>query len=182
MVLHVCRQFVADRHLAEDVFQAVFLVLARKALSIRDPDRLGAWLYRVAILTARKAKVRLDHRRRDENSNVMSRPGRESSLPVELTFQPAEQSLLAREQAAALHEEIDRLPHTFRSAVVVCYFEGLTLDEAAHRLRWPVGTLRSGLARAAEATAAASRRRGFALSGTAMAALLMPHPARASVS
>jgi hypothetical protein len=65
MVLQVCRQFVADRHLAEDVFQAVFLVLARKALSIRDPDRLGAWLYGVAILTARKAKVRLDRRRRN---------------------------------------------------------------------------------------------------------------------
>jgi len=59
MVLHVCGHFMADHHLAEDVFQAVLLVLARKAHSIRDPDRLGAWLYRVAILTARKAKVRL---------------------------------------------------------------------------------------------------------------------------
>jgi RNA polymerase sigma factor (sigma-70 family) len=182
MVLQVCRQFVADRHLAEDVFQAVFLVLARKALSIRDPDRLGAWLYGVAILTARKAKVRLDRRRRNEDSDAMRRPGWESSIPVELTVQPAEQSVQAREQAEALHEEIDRLPHTFRSAVVVCYFEGLTLNEAAHRLRWPVGTLRSRLARARDKLRRGLTRRGFAVSGTAMAALLMPRSARASVS
>jgi RNA polymerase sigma factor (sigma-70 family) len=182
MVLHVCRQFVADRHLAEDVFQAVFLVLARKALSIRDPDRLGAWLHRVAILTARKAKVRLDRRRRNEDSDARRRPGWESIIPVELTAQPAEQSILAREQAEALHEEIDRLPHTFRSAVVLCYFEGLALDEAAHRLRWPVGTLRSRLARARDKLRRGLTRRGFALSGTAMAALLRPCSARASVS
>ena len=58
--------------------------------------------------------------------------------------------LLDGEQAEALHGEIDRLPGAFRMPVVLCYFEGLTLDEAAHRLRWPVGTLRSRLARARE--------------------------------
>ena len=50
---------------------------------------------------------------------------------------PAEQPALAREQAEALHDEIDRLPRSFRLPVVLCYFEGLTLDEAARRLRWP---------------------------------------------
>ena len=182
MVLHVCRQFVADRHLAEDVFQAVFLVLARKALSIRDPDRLAAWLYGVAILTARKAKVRLDRRCRDADSDALRRPDWESSLLIEPTILPAEESVMAREQAEALHEEIDRLPHTFRSAVVLCYFEGLTLDEAAHRLRWPVGTLRSRLARARDKLRRGLTRRGFAPSSMAMAAPLMPRSARASVS
>ena len=42
-------------------------------------------------------------------------------------------------------------PRIFRTAVVLCYFEGLTLDEAARRLRCPAGTLRSRLARAGEA-------------------------------
>src|SRR5947209_5814519 len=54
MVLHVCRQLLADRHHAEDAFQAVFLVLARRARSLRDPDLLGNWLYGVALRTARK--------------------------------------------------------------------------------------------------------------------------------
>jgi RNA polymerase sigma factor (sigma-70 family) len=182
MVLHACRQFVADRHLAEDTFQAVFLVLARKALSIRNPDRLGTWLYGVAILTARKAKVRLDRQRRNEEADAMTRPGWESRIPPELTAQPAEQSVLAREQAEALHEEIDRLPATFRSAVVLCYFEGLTLNEAAHRLRWPEGTLRSRLARARDKLHRGLTRRGFALSGTALTALFLPRSAHASVS
>ena len=55
MVLGVCRQLLGDRHHAEDAFQAVFLVLARKARSIRDPDLLGNWLYGVALRTARCA-------------------------------------------------------------------------------------------------------------------------------
>ena len=61
---------------------------------------------------------------------------------------PAEQPAFAHEQAAALHEEIDRLPRSFRLPIVLCYFEGLTLNEASRRLQWPVGTVSSRLARA----------------------------------
>ena len=59
MVLHICRQLLRDQHHAEDAFQAVFLVLARRAPSIRDPDLLGNWLYGVALRTAlREASAR----------------------------------------------------------------------------------------------------------------------------
>ena len=67
---------------------------------------------------------------------------------------PADQALLDRDQAEALHGEIDRLPGIFRSPIVLCYFEGLTLDEAARQLRCPAGTLRSRLARRARSSAA----------------------------
>jgi hypothetical protein len=50
MVLHVCRQILGDRHHAEDAFQAVFLVLACKATSIRDPNLLGKRLPQCGIL------------------------------------------------------------------------------------------------------------------------------------
>src|SRR5580693_7987557 len=59
MVLDVCRQLLGDLHHAEDAFQAVFLVLARKARSIRDPDLLANWLYGVALRTARCRKLEI---------------------------------------------------------------------------------------------------------------------------
>src|SRR4029077_138235 len=64
MVLGVCRQLLGDHHHAEDAFQAVFLVLARQARSIRDPDLLGNWLYGVALRTARTSRGRIARRRK----------------------------------------------------------------------------------------------------------------------
>ena len=90
--------------------------------------------------------------------------------------------MLDREQAEVLHVEIDRLPEAFRSPVVLCYFEGLTLDEAAVRLRCPAGTLRSRLARAREKLRRALTRRGVVLSGAVLAAALDARSASASVS
>ena len=78
----------------------------------------------------------------------MNDPGSGSCGLVDSTARSAAESAIAREQAAALHDEIDRLPNSFRLPVVLCYFEDLTLDEVAHRLQWPAGTVRSRLARA----------------------------------
>ncbi len=78
------------------------------------------------------------------------RPWSRLVAPAEPTAPPADRPAIDREQAEALHGEIDRLPRAFRLPVVLCYFEGLTLDEAARRLRCPAGTLRSRLARARE--------------------------------
>ena len=63
MVLDICRQVLGAPHDAEDAFQAVFLVLACKARSIRDPDLLGSWLYAVTLRTARKARLQTARRR-----------------------------------------------------------------------------------------------------------------------
>ncbi len=176
MVLGVCRHLLGDHHDAEDAFQAVFLVLARKARTIRDPDGLGAWLYGVALRTARKARTRLDRRKRAEVD-------RQAGTAAGPASDAAERVLLDRERAEALHREIDRLPGTFRAPVVLCYFEGLTLDEAAHRLRWPVGTLRSRMARARDRLRRGLDRRGFAMSSVAIAASLGgSRAARAAIS
>ena len=178
MVFHVCRHLLGDRHHAEDAFQAVFLVLARKAGAIRDPDLLGNWLYGVALRTARKARVQLIRRRKHEEGDAMSRAG----ASIEPMVEPAEPAVLAREQAEILHREIDRLPGPFRLPVVLCYLEGLTLDEAARRLKCPAGTVRSRLARACDKLRRSLKRRGVALSGAGLAAALSSRSAGAAVS
>ncbi len=172
MVLGVCRQLLGDAQHAEDAFQAVFLVLAQKARSIRDPDLLGNWLYGVAIRTARCTRQQIARRRRREEGDVMKGPG---------SSEPADRAAIDREQAEALHGEVDRLPRAFRLPVVLCYFEGLSLDEAARRLRCPAGTVHSRLARARARLRRGLARRGVVLSGTAMAAALAPRSASASI-
>ena len=72
MVLLVCRRLMGDHQHAEDCFQAVFLVLARRARSVRDPDLLSHWLYGVALRTARKARERVARERNRERKNAMS--------------------------------------------------------------------------------------------------------------
>src|ERR1700722_8764937 len=64
MVLAVCRGVLRDEHAVEDAFQATFLILVRKAGTIRGRAALGGWLYRVAHRVAVQANA--DSRRRRE--------------------------------------------------------------------------------------------------------------------
>jgi RNA polymerase sigma factor (sigma-70 family) len=175
MVLGVCRQLLGDHHHAEDAFQAVFFVLARRARSVGDPDLLSNWLYGVAQRTARKAKARLARGRNSEEDCALNLPEAGSTVP-------ADQPAIDRERAEALHDEIDRLPASSRLPVVLCYFEGLSLADAAQRLRCPAGTVHSRLVRARDKLRRGLVRRGVVLSGAALAGALAPRSALASVS
>jgi RNA polymerase sigma factor (sigma-70 family) len=177
MVLGICRQSLGDRQHAEDAFQAVFFVLARRARSIQDPDLLGNWLYGVALRTARKAKFQLNRRRAHEAAGMTRR--RESDSCVTGS---AQESAIAREHAGALHDEIARLPFAFRSPVVLCYFEGLSLDETARRLGCPAGTVHSRLDRARTKLRRGLTRRGIVLSGATLAGILESKAAWAAIS
>src|SRR5579884_1002869 len=66
MVLGLCRSILHNGHDAEDIFQAAFLVLARKAASLRKGESVGSYLYSVATRLARKARLRDDKRQRRE--------------------------------------------------------------------------------------------------------------------
>jgi RNA polymerase sigma factor (sigma-70 family) len=180
MVLGICRQILRDRQLAEDAFQAVFLVLAFKARSIRNPDLAGCWLHGVALRTARRAKSRLNRQRKNEEGDAVS--GHVLVATAEATACQPDISAMAREQAEILHVEVARLPRPFRLPVILCYFEGHAIDEAARRLKWPVGTFRSRLARAREKLRRGLERRGVASPTTALAAALSPRSSSASVS
>src|SRR5947208_3311556 len=105
VVLGVCRRVLADPHAADDAFQAVFVVLARKADTIRPPGRVGAWLYGVAVKTATKAKIMAAKRRHHEQASG----GRQLAVECSPDWS---------ELRPVIDEELARLPDHLRSAVV----------------------------------------------------------------
>jgi RNA polymerase sigma factor (sigma-70 family) len=169
LVLGVCRQVLGDAHDAEDAFQATFLILARKAASLRRHESLAAWLHRVAVNVSRTARRNNARRRAHE---------REAILMARAT--PAADEAV-RDWQPVLHEEVDRLPEKYRVPVVLCYFEGRSHDQAARELGWPLGTVKGRLARARDLLRARLTRRGLALSAGGLAAALAESPVQAAV-
>ncbi len=149
MVLRVCRQVLGDGHDAHDAAQAVFLVLARSAGSIRNRGSTAAWLQGVASRVAGKARRRAAVRRANEARAVARR--NEADAGVAPSFDDWE----------ALHEEVARLPAKYRAPVVLCYLEGQTYEETARRIGCPVGTVRVRLHRARERLRERLTRRGY---------------------
>jgi RNA polymerase sigma factor (sigma-70 family) len=145
LVWGVCVRTLPMDHDAEDAFQAVFVVLARKAGGLRRAEPLAPWLHRVAWRTAQKARARRSMCGLVEERACAMDP----STP-----------LLGRELRGLIDEEIDRLPERYRCPVLLCLVEGLTNEEAASRLGCPVGTVQSRLSRARARLRRALLRRG----------------------
>ncbi|MFL5342173.1 MAG: RNA polymerase sigma factor [Gemmataceae bacterium] len=145
----------ATPHDAEDAFQAAFLVLDRRAATVR-PQAVAGWLHGVAIRTAREARRRTVRRRfRETQVRDFPEPWR---LDVDSH----------RELRSLLDEEVARLPERYREPVVLCDLEGQTRREAARRLGVPHGTLSNRLTAARRMLARRLSRRG-ALSAGALA-------------
>jgi RNA polymerase sigma factor (sigma-70 family) len=134
MVLGVCRRLLRDRHDAEDAFQATFLLLVRKAGSLRRPALLGNWLYGVAYRTALKARA------------SRARRAKEGCLAEVATVVP--DNLVWRDLRPILDDAINELPSRYRVPVVLCYLQGLTQAQAAREIGCPEGTVATRLARA----------------------------------
>src|SRR5262249_37175167 len=118
LVLRVCRHLLHHEQDAEDVFQATFLVLAMKASSIRNADRLPGFLHGIAYRLAMRA-------RRD----AARRRAREARTPVPPPTEAPNVSW--QEVQAILEEEIERLPEKYRLPFLLCHVQGLSRAEAA---------------------------------------------------
>jgi RNA polymerase sigma factor (sigma-70 family) len=165
LVLSVCRRMLAGAD-ADDAFQATFLVLAKKAAGIRHPDRLGNWLYGVAVRCARRARPSA---RRAKEMPMPDLPAPDSDESEWTDVRPI------------LDAEIGRLPDKLRSALVLCELQGLDRAEAAARLAISEGTLSSRIARAKEALRRRLVRRGITLSIVGVGFVLNQAAASAAV-
>ncbi|APW60953.1 RNA polymerase sigma factor [Paludisphaera borealis] len=179
MVLGVCRRFLHDPNDVDDAFQAVFLVLVRKAGGLRQKDLLGNWLYGVACRVAVRARSTVAQRRAKAGPT-----GDAERLAVDrrrpLDEEPWE--TLSRDEGRSwLHEEVERLPRRYRQPVVACYFEGRTHEEAATLLNCPLGTVKGRLSRARDLLRKRLERRGLAVPAVALTAQLASPDLPASV-
>jgi RNA polymerase sigma factor (sigma-70 family) len=153
MVFRVCNQTLKDHHDAQDAMQATFLVLARQAGAIRKRTSVASWLFGVARRAA--GHIRMEKARRRgfelqaaERTDRTDRTDRGWDEPGDSDPYPE------------LHAEIERLPEKYRVPIVLCYLEGLTHEQAAGRLRWPLGTVKIRLSRARERLRVQLEKRG----------------------
>jgi polysaccharide export outer membrane protein len=173
MVMRVCRnalgQEQADIH---DAFQATFLVLVQKTRSIRRLDSLGSWLFGVATRVARRARVDAARRRSAE---------RQGGLRIAASADHASDPSDIQDLGPLLQAEVERLPDHLRAVVILCYWEGLTHEQAAARLGCPLGTVRSRVARARSLLHRRLSRRGLEpVAGAMLAAFDSPAFLKAS--
>ncbi len=169
MVLGVCRRVAGNVQDAEDAFQATFLVLVRKAASLRSRELVGNWLYGVAYRTALKART-ASARRRIKERQVPDMPD------PHVETEDAWLDLLPLLDAALTH-----LPEKYRVPVVLCELEGRSRKDVAKQLGLPEGTLSSRLATARRMLAQRLKRQGVAFSVPALVALLSHQAASACV-
>jgi RNA polymerase sigma factor (sigma-70 family) len=170
MVLRVCRNALPRSDDIEDAFQATFLVLVRRSRSIRRLESVGSWLLGVASRIAARTHVESARRRKAE---------RRAGLRLVRTMHP-DQATAAEDEdfSRVVQEELRRLPDKYRSVVLLCYWEGLTQEQAAAQLGCPLGTVRSHLARARDFLRRRLTRRGLA--PLAVATALEGSPAQAA--
>jgi RNA polymerase sigma factor (sigma-70 family) len=187
LVWNVCVRQLHQEQDAEDAFQATFLILARKARSIRKQPSLASWLHGVAYRTA----GRIRQRRQQERERAMQhanppyppfvRGGGNGAFASGGGNGAPDDNASWHELRPILDEEVNQLPEKYRTPVVLCYFEGKTNDEAARALGWPKGTVAGRLARARDLLRARLSRRGLAFSSACLASVITANAATAAV-
>jgi cobalt-zinc-cadmium efflux system membrane fusion protein len=161
LVLDICGRWPLQSQDTEDVFQATFLTLARKAGSIANGNALGGWLTRVATRVVQRLRGRAD-RLNPTALGCLDPPAPAAERGIESDLRPI------------LDEEIRRLPEKYRVPVVLCYLEGRTTQEAAQQMGCARGTICSRLFWARQRLRAQLTRRGLALSTAALVSALEP--------
>jgi RNA polymerase sigma factor (sigma-70 family) len=170
MILGLCRRLLRDRHEADDACQATFLVLARKARSVRKQESLASWLHGVAYrvsISLRRQRARRVRRERSACKTAVQEP---------------DDGLTWRELRPVLDEELQRLPERYRAPLILCYLEGKTRDEAAQELGAKPAALHGLLDRGRKLLRDRLTKRGLTLSAVLFTTALTDIAARAALA
>jgi RNA polymerase sigma factor (sigma-70 family) len=169
LVHGVCRRVLGSGTDVDDAFQATFLVLARKAGSIRNQASVASWLYGVAYRMAAQVKGQRGRSRQREQSLDGGADNIAESNAMQVD--PATRASL-RELGAILDEELQRLPAGCRDALVLTFLEGLSHTEASQQLGWALGTFKGRVQRGRQLLRERLQRRGLTLSMVGLCVLL----------
>lgn len=169
LVMGVCRRSSRDSHHAEDAFQATFMVFAKNARKVRDPDALSSWLHGVAYRTSlrlnRKTTRQLSDNLNEEQMVVSDDPFEK------LTSKFANQKT---------DEELHRLPEQLRTPMILRYLSGKNNAEIADHLGLSVSAVEGRLKRAKSKLRARLMRHGISV-GAVVAALAVTRESEAAI-
>jgi RNA polymerase sigma factor (sigma-70 family) len=169
MVLTTCRRMLQPAD-ADDAFQATFLVLARKAGSIRKSGSLAGYLHRVAVRASGEVQRRA-HRHDTGRKELAA-----------MTTQPAADTQAWDDLRPILDQELDQLPDKYRQPLVLCYLEEKPRPQVAAQLHLTDGELKGRLDRGRAALKQRLVRRGVAVSAAVLGALLATQAAPAATA
>lgn len=162
LVLSVCQRSLQHTQDTEDAFQAVFIVLAQQAATIRKCDSLASWLYGVSTRIALRARRDLARRRKHEQC-----------VPPRTTL-PQGWEMAWKEVQAVLDEELSQLSAIYRDVFILCCLQGMSKAEAAEQLQIKEGTVSSRLDAARKKLRDRLSRRGISLAALMTAVAVTP--------